>query len=408
VARRPRLGRYHAGQTSITPRPRAEENHPMSTHHRAPRLVEPLEDRFLLNGGGGPGDNGHGRGDDDGQGHGHGHFKITVAPQLTATADFNGDGKADLVSVDRIGVGNKFTLSPLIVRLGKGDGSFTPTTLKVTVGNPSAVLAGDFNGDKKQDVALVSVANNQTKVTILNGDGKGKFGSPVTQTVAGLPATNITAGDVNGDGFTDLVAFNDDFVYVALNDGAGKFVITPQPPEPPQDNPFPGGVPVAAGNILNDGRLALIGVDGDQIFFNRATASTGVYQQTVLPTFGSTIPLDGKRLVVADVNGDGKNDLVALGDGSVSVALADPTKVDTFAAWTTQSQGDIKADTTLVGDVDGDGKADLFNATDKNGFFKAKLVLIGNGDGTFHKLVNKGKGRDHDDDDDDQGEDDDD
>jgi hypothetical protein len=379
----------------------------MSNTDRASKLVESLEDRFLLSGGG-PGDN-------SGHGHAYGHFKRTAAPELVATADFNGDRKVDLISIDRIGEGKKSSLSPLTVRLGKGNGTFTTTVLKTTVANPSAVLAGDFNNDDKHDVAVVAVVNGQTRVTILSGDGKGKFGSPVTQTVAGLAADNVTAGDVNGDGFADLVAFNDDFVFVALNDGTGKLVLAPQPPEPPQDNPFPGGVPVAAGDILNDGRLALIGVDGDQIFFNRATASTGIYQQTVLPTFASMIPLEGKRLVVADVNGDGKNDLVALGDGSVSVALASPTAVDTFAAWTTQTAGEIKADTTLVGDVDGDGKADLFNATgDKKGQFTAKLLLIGNGDGTFHKLVadkdgkgGKGHGRGHDDDDDHDEDDDD-
>jgi hypothetical protein len=351
--------------------------------------VEMLEDRFLLSGGG-PGPSGHG--DDDGHG-GRGKFKVTFAPQLVASADFNGDGKADLVSVDRISLGNgKFSFSPVTVRLGLGNGTFLPTALKVTTGTPDRVLAGDFNGDGKQDIALVTAGATATagaKVSILAGDGKGRFANPVTQTVAGLATTNVTAGDVNGDKVSDLVAFDDNFVYVAINDGTGKLVTVPVPPDGPnpQDNPFPGATPVAAGNVIGDGRLALIGVAGDTIFFNNATASTGVYQQTILPTFASTISLAGSRIVVADVNGDGKNDIVAIGDGSVSVALADPTAPLTYGAWTTYANGDLKADTTLVTDVDGDGKADLINATDRVGLFAAKLILIGNGDGTFHKLV---------------------
>ena len=92
--------------------------------------------------------------------------------------------------------------------------------------------------------------------------------------------------------------------------------------------------------------------------------------------------------------GDGKDDVVAIGDGSVSVALADPTLALTFGAWTTQADAGISATLTLVGDVDGDGKADLFQASnDKSGALKARLVLISNGDGTFHKLLFGGGGK---------------
>ena len=127
---------------------------------------------------------------------------------------------------------------------------------------------------------------------------------------------------------------------------------------------------------------------------------------------GRYIPLADSRIALGDVNGDAKPDLIALGDGSVNVALqtTQPGQDLTFGAWVATTDADVNPDKTLVGDVDGDGKADLVTPPSHlSTMTRAKLVLISNGDGTFHKLVPQGntKGHGHGDgDDDDQGGDD--
>jgi hypothetical protein len=116
------------------------------------------------------------------------------------TADFNGDGKLDLAVTDSVG-------NTVIIVLGKGDGTFgAPTT--VPVGNtPFAIVTGDFNNDGKLDLAVANYGDGT--ITLLLGNGDGTFtqaaGSPY---VVGQHPYQIVAADFNGDGKLDLATAN--------------------------------------------------------------------------------------------------------------------------------------------------------------------------------------------------------
>jgi hypothetical protein len=365
--------------------------------------VESLEDRLLLSGAG------HG---DDG-----GKVKLPGLSAQAAVVDLNGDGKADLATLAKVDLGRRLgTVAAVVTQIGKGNGRFTPASVRVVTGNPSAILTGDFNNDGKADVAVAGTnAGGATTLSILAGDGKGGLAAPgATQTIGTLPLANVAAGDVNGDGAADLVSFDSaGNVYESLNNGTGTLL-----PAVRMSNPFGPAVTLAGfGDVDGDGRIDLLGVQGGQLLVNKAQASTGEFLLTFIPTQASTsLNLAGKRLVLADVNGDKVNDLVAIGDGSVNVALqttAPGTKVS-FGPWVTTT-ADVNPTNAKVADVDGDGKADIVRVDGTDGLVtRAKLVLISNGDGTFHKLVaddegHGGKhGHGHDDDHDDHDEDDDD
>ena len=115
-------------------------------------------------------------------------------------ADFNGDGKLDVAVTDS-------GANVVYILLGNGDGTFgTPTP--ITVGNgPDAIVAGDFNNDGKLDLAIANGGDNT--VTLLLGNGNGTFtqaaGSPYP--VGKLPF-QIVAADFNGDGKLDLAVVN--------------------------------------------------------------------------------------------------------------------------------------------------------------------------------------------------------
>jgi hypothetical protein len=93
-------------------------------------------------------------------GNGDGTFKapaqytIGTGLQSLAVADFNGDGKADLVVASAIlesgGLGDPSQLGSLVILLGNGDGTFQPP-VSISSAGGNAVVAGDFNGDRKAD-----------------------------------------------------------------------------------------------------------------------------------------------------------------------------------------------------------------------------------------------------------------
>jgi hypothetical protein len=141
-------------------------------------------------------------------------YGVTTSVGYSAlqAADFNGDGKLDLVA--SYGASDE-TVSVL---LNKGDGTFgTPTTW--TVGfTPSAIAVGDFNGDGKQDIA-VDIGVGSVDVSMLNGNGDGTF-QPVQNLAvcAGWPYVFLIPGVFNSGRAPDLldVCFQTDVPYSLL------------------------------------------------------------------------------------------------------------------------------------------------------------------------------------------------
>jgi len=328
----------------------------------------------------------------------HGGIHVQLPDPLTAIADFNGDKKVDVVTVQgaTINAGKKkLTASAVTLSTGLGNGAFLPSSTKLVAGVAGAVVAGDFNGDAKADVALLFADSaGNVSVQLLLGNGKGKLSdATAAQSVGVMALTNVAAGDVNGDGVADLLSIGaDGTVYELLNGGTGAFL--PQAfPQSPQSNPFGDVTPVGWGDVDNDGRIDLLGVAGDGIFWNKARASTGQFIQTGFVGTATLLDLTDKRLVLADVNGDGASDLLAIGDGSVSVALGNPLAYADFGAWNSQSFTGLIGDEVSVGDVNGDGRADLFQLGDNRFFGRARLVLAGGTDGLFQKLTSFGGSR---------------
>ena len=122
-------------------------------------------------------------------------------------ADFNGDGKPDFAVYV---CAEPDCPSPAIsVWLGKGDGTFTQSATFAAYGD---LVAGDFNGDGKADIAIGGNGNNYN---VEFGNGNGTF--TLASIALGSAITNCSAtGDFNGDGNADLVCLNSTAATVLL------------------------------------------------------------------------------------------------------------------------------------------------------------------------------------------------
>jgi hypothetical protein len=189
-------------------------------------------------------------------GYGNGAFSASGSlytmglPESVALGDFNGDGKLDAVVAN--GGSKTSPSSGLTVSLGKGDGTFTSGAgSPIPLGNSlSAVVAADFNGDGKLDLAVADAGNNI--VMILLGNGDGTFGPPAPFVVGNSPEA-ILAADFNNDGKLDLVVANraDGTVTLLLGNGDGTFT-------QPSGSPYAVGkwpISLAAADFNGDGKL---------------------------------------------------------------------------------------------------------------------------------------------------------
>ena len=125
-------------------------------------------------------------------------------PLFITAGDFNGDRIPDL-AVTNMNHGYP-ELGTLTVLLGHGDGTFTPTAMSPVTGSiPYSVAVADFNGDGKPDLVTANAGSNT--VTVLLGNGDGTFATPLSF-AAGADPVFAAVGDFNGDGIPDLAAAN--------------------------------------------------------------------------------------------------------------------------------------------------------------------------------------------------------
>jgi FG-GAP-like repeat len=297
---------------------------------------------------------------------------------IWAVGDFNGDGKPDILEQ---GTGT------LLVLLGNGDGTFQKTAISTVIGTTLMwPVAADLNGDGKAD--LIGVSNNTLPVYLSNGDGTFAAGVPL-QPGNDASCCLFSLGDFNGDSKTDVAVVTSEVggtsdipgqEIVLLGNGDGTF----QPAKTSVGSIlYPDYA--AVGDVNADGKtdLAVNGCDlvyGCTVYISLANGD-GTFQTPYELVSGTPPPLRTGTLTGADFNGDGTMDLIwgQLGNpGNPVVAKIYLAKGDgTFSNTTSYLLNPVSLSGAAVADFNGDGKPDVA---------MGNTVLLGNGDGTFRGI----------------------
>jgi hypothetical protein len=184
-------------------------------------------------------------------------FDIHVSgrPTSLVAGDFNGDGILDLAVAtveDRPGGGGCIT-----ALLGLGNGNFQQAFDIHVNGRPTSLIVGDFNGDGKLDLAVATVDVGDRPgggcIVVLLGQGDGSFQQAFDIHVHGHPSA-LVAGDFNGDGKLDLAVANDESVTILFGIGDGSFVSGPNLslPETGDDSSSQSGGDIQEGLATGD------------------------------------------------------------------------------------------------------------------------------------------------------------
>jgi hypothetical protein len=303
-------------------------------------------------------------------------------PELIAVGDFNGDGNVDLAV-------NVTGFDMVAIFLGDGKGGFT---LQGHVGLdtlPKGLAAGDMNRDGHLD--LVSCTAWGYTMKLLLGDGLAGF-SPANVLKGDGEPTRLVLRDFNNDGNLDIAvnAPDEGKIIIYFGDGKGGFAI---PATELEHYPKPFGL--AAGNFNGDHNLDIVTTTRTGI--NPGTAHLAVLlgdgngdftQSAFLPVMSRP-----SSVQVADLNRDGKLDIVAAGaephngEGNfVATYLGDGAGHATLKQAISLGSGNLKGD-IAVGDFNEDGIPDVaYPLTSTSSGTHSQTVLIFFGDGTG-KLV---------------------
>ena len=310
---------------------------------------------------------------------------VQGGPSNVLTGDMNNDRKLDLI------VASGGTRSITVLE-GKGNGQFGAALSTTTLADdPGDMATGDLNGDGKLDVAITS--HDSYGVVLLTGDGKGGLSkaptSPIVMKLGQHPHTHgLAIADINRDNKLDLITCNneDNDISLAFGDGRGNFTRAPQSfPVGPSPYPF------AVGDVNNDGWLDIVATASatgplrrEQLPLSRALTlllsdGKGGFTPRQLPIRTG----EPWFAAIADLNSDGRPDILAThheinaltvmtGDGRGGFNEANGSPFDFGASFFR----------VVIADVDHDGRTDVVGTSGDS-----IRVLLGDGRGAFKQAA---------------------
>ncbi len=272
------------------------------------------------------------------------NFAVGSLPQVLSVADFDGDGRSDFATIDAAGNGS--------IWLGSPDGNFPKYADFVVPADPVSLAVGDIDGDGFPD--LVTAGRYENRLVVLHGNGRGAFVRQPDLPVA-PEVRSIVFADIDGNSDPDLVVTHDArfrTVEIMLNRGDGTFEILNY------DNLAFGASYATAGDMDGNGTTDLVLVDLNSWITIWPGRGDGTFETPVRVDTGL---LSYNRVHIGDFDGDRRPDIAAIEYGrNISILRNNPD--GTFAPFGHYAAGNLSVTGEVLADFDRDGDLDIISA----------------------------------------------
>ena len=290
-------------------------------------------------------------------------YEVGKYPQAVAAADFDGDGSVD-VAYAHLSFGH----NTIAVQFNLGDGTMGPVVGYPAANQTNDLVAADLDGDGSKDLIAASEGLDEhghvIDVYLNRGDGTFRH----RMATGGDGPSRLIVADVNSDGCPDLVVANNSYIdqgtTVGVLMGVGNGTFGPET----RYTVGPGVFGVAAADLDGDGLIDLVAgrATRDEVAYhvdflkNRGAGKFRLVRDVTVPGTEGYVPIQ-PVVAAADLNRDGHVDVVT--GAGVADELTIFRNTGHFTFETSAIPGAFGVQNLLAGDLNGDGRADVAEAS---------------------------------------------